>query len=127
MDSVLFKAYPQKSSIIVSGLWKIAGFPGTLDVLRATANACPGPDPVTAIIAGSNQIARGYEALNQSGFRIPDDISVAGLKDSEASSIDPTLTSVRIARGTGQVSDGFRSQTHSRTGERTRQLTIPAR
>jgi DNA-binding LacI/PurR family transcriptional regulator len=39
-------------------------------------------EPVTAVIAGSDQIARGiYEALNQSGIRIPDDISVAGFNE----------------------------------------------
>jgi hypothetical protein len=53
-------------------------------------------EPVTAVIAGSDQIARGaYEALNQFGLRIPDDISVAGFNDSEASLMHPPLTSVR--------------------------------
>ncbi|MBN9660178.1 MAG: LacI family DNA-binding transcriptional regulator [Acidobacteria bacterium] len=53
-------------------------------------------EPVTAVIAGSDQIARGvYEALQQAGLRIPADISVAGFNDSEGALMDPPLTSVR--------------------------------
>lgn len=53
-------------------------------------------EPVTAVFAGSDQIARGiYEALRQSGLRVPDDISVAGFNDTEAALMDPPLTSVR--------------------------------
>lgn len=51
---------------------------------------------VTAVFAGSDQIASGvYEALRQSGVGIPDDISVAGFNDSEGALMDPPLTSVR--------------------------------
>jgi DNA-binding LacI/PurR family transcriptional regulator len=53
-------------------------------------------EPVTAVFAGSDQIASGvYEALRQLGLNIPDDISVAGFNDSEGSLFDPPLTSVR--------------------------------
>lgn len=53
-------------------------------------------EPVTAVFAGSDQIAIGiYEALRQLGFHIPNDISVAGFNDSEGSLMDPPLTSVR--------------------------------
>jgi DNA-binding LacI/PurR family transcriptional regulator len=53
-------------------------------------------DPVTAVFAGSDQIARGiYDALKQAGIAIPDDISVAGFNDSEGALMDPPLTSVR--------------------------------
>lgn len=53
-------------------------------------------EPVSAVFAGSDQIASGvYEALRQSGIRIPDDISVAGFNDSEAALMDPPLTSVQ--------------------------------
>lgn len=52
--------------------------------------------PVTAVFAGSDQIARGvYDALRQAGLNIPDDISVAGFNDSEAALMDPPLTSVQ--------------------------------
>jgi DNA-binding LacI/PurR family transcriptional regulator len=51
---------------------------------------------VTAIFAGSDQIASGvYDALRQLGMNIPDDISVAGFNDSEGALFDPPLTSVR--------------------------------
>jgi DNA-binding LacI/PurR family transcriptional regulator len=53
-------------------------------------------EPVTAVFAGSDQIARGvYDALKQAGISIPDDISVAGFNDSEGALMDPPLTSVR--------------------------------
>ena len=53
-------------------------------------------EPVTAVFAGSDQIARGvYEALRQSGLSIPEDISVAGFNDTEGALLDPPLTSVR--------------------------------
>jgi DNA-binding LacI/PurR family transcriptional regulator len=53
-------------------------------------------EPVTAVFAGSDQIASGvYDALRQLGLSIPDDISVAGFNDSEGALMDPPLTSVR--------------------------------
>lgn len=53
-------------------------------------------EPVTAVFAGSDQIASGvYDALRQLGLSIPDDISVAGFNDSEGALFDPPLTSVR--------------------------------
>jgi LacI family transcriptional regulator len=53
-------------------------------------------EPVTAVFAGSDQIARGvYEAVRQSGLGIPSDISVAGFNDSEGALMDPPLASVR--------------------------------
>ena len=53
-------------------------------------------EPVSAVFAGSDQIASGvYEALRQHGLSIPDDISVAGFNDSEGALMDPPLTSVR--------------------------------
>jgi LacI family transcriptional regulator, galactose operon repressor len=53
-------------------------------------------EPVTAVFAGSDQIARGiYEAVQQAGLRIPDDISVAGFNDTEGDLMFPPLTSVR--------------------------------
>jgi LacI family transcriptional regulator len=53
-------------------------------------------EPVTAVFAGSDQIASGvYDALRQFGLSIPADISVAGFNDSEGALMDPPLTSVR--------------------------------
>ncbi|MBO0798158.1 MAG: LacI family DNA-binding transcriptional regulator [Blastocatellia bacterium] len=53
-------------------------------------------EPITAVFAGSDQIARGvYEAVQQAGLRIPDDISIAGFNDTEGDLMFPPLTSVR--------------------------------
>jgi DNA-binding LacI/PurR family transcriptional regulator len=53
-------------------------------------------EAVTAVFAGSDQIARGvYEALRQSNLDIPGDVSVAGFNDTEGALFDPPLTSVR--------------------------------
>ena len=50
-------------------------------------------EPVTAVFAGSDQIARGvYEALRQSNLDIPGDVSVAGFNDTEGALFDPPLT-----------------------------------
>jgi DNA-binding LacI/PurR family transcriptional regulator len=53
--------------------------------------------PVTAIFAGSDAIALGvYEALSDSGLSVPDDISVAGLDDIEAGTMQPRLATVHV-------------------------------
>lgn len=62
----------------------------------ATRSILSRRESVTAVFAGSDQIARGvYEAVRQSGLRVPDDISVAGFNDSEGGLMDPPLTTVR--------------------------------
>jgi len=62
----------------------------------ATRSILSRQERVTAIFAGSDQIARGvYEAVRQSGLNIPADISVAGFNDSEGALMDPPMTSVR--------------------------------
>ena len=54
-------------------------------------------DPsVTAIFAGNDPAANGvYKALRDSGFRIPDDISVAGCNDTIGAWLYPGLTTIR--------------------------------
>jgi LacI family transcriptional regulator, galactose operon repressor len=50
----------------------------------------------TAIFAGNDQAAAGvYGALQESGVRIPDDISVAGFNDTIGSVLHPALTTAR--------------------------------
>jgi DNA-binding LacI/PurR family transcriptional regulator len=50
----------------------------------------------TAIFAGNDQAAAGvYCALQESGVRIPDDISVAGFNDTIGSVLHPALTTAR--------------------------------
>lgn len=53
--------------------------------------------PVTAIFAGGDPAVEGvYKALRDCGLRIPEDVSVAGFNDVEATSMHPALTSVRV-------------------------------
>jgi DNA-binding LacI/PurR family transcriptional regulator len=67
-----------------------AGYLGTKSLLAAQ-------DPVTAIFAGSDATAQGVcEALRDSGLRVPDDVSVAGVDDIEAPSMHPRLATVHI-------------------------------
>lgn len=55
------------------------------------------PEPPTAIVASSDQMAFGvYEAVRQDGLRVPDDISVVGFDDlPEARWSSPPMTTVR--------------------------------
>ncbi len=67
-----------------------AGYLGAKSLLSAQ-------EPVTAIFAGSDATAQGVcEALRDSEFRVPADVSVAGVDDIEAPSMHPRLTSVHI-------------------------------
>jgi DNA-binding LacI/PurR family transcriptional regulator len=51
--------------------------------------------PVSALFAGSDQIAEGvYKALRDCGLKVPESISVAGFNDLEAALLDPPLTTV---------------------------------
>ena len=86
-------------------------------------------EPVTAVIAGSDQIARGiYEAINQSGLRIPDDISVAGFNDSEAALMHPPLTSVQeYPEELGKHLAEFVLRRIQEPDREPQQLTIPTR
>jgi DNA-binding LacI/PurR family transcriptional regulator len=84
---------------------------------------------VTAVFAGSDQIASGvYEALRQSGVSIPDDISVAGFNDSEAALMDPPLTSVReFPEELGKHLAEFALRRIEDPTRAPQQLTIPTR
>jgi LacI family transcriptional regulator len=62
----------------------------------ATKSILAGQASVSAIFAGSDQVARGvYGALRESGISIPQDISIVGLNDTESAFFQPALTSVR--------------------------------
>ena len=86
-------------------------------------------EPVTAVMAGSDQIAAGvYEALSQAGLRIPEDICVAGFNDSEGSLMDPKLTSVReFPEELGKHLAEFVLRRIQDPGREPQQLTIPTR
>ncbi|MPY91157.1 MAG: LacI family DNA-binding transcriptional regulator [Luteitalea sp.] len=67
-----------------------AGYLGAKAILAQGAS-------VTAIFAGSDATAQGVcEALRDSGLRVPDDVSVAGLDDIEARTMHPRLTTVHV-------------------------------
>jgi DNA-binding LacI/PurR family transcriptional regulator len=86
-------------------------------------------DPITAVIAGSDQIASGiYEALRQSGARVPDDVSVAGFNDTEGALMDPPLTSVReFPEELGKHLAEFVLRRIQRPDREPQHLTIPTR
>ncbi len=72
----------------------------------ATKSILKSGDPITALFAGDDAAARGaYQAIHESGLRIPEDISVVGFNDTEAASLRPPLTSVRVF--TEQVGRGL--------------------
>jgi DNA-binding LacI/PurR family transcriptional regulator len=66
------------------------GYLGTKSILKSG-------EPITGLFAGDDAVARGaYKAIHEVGLRIPDDISVVGFNDTEAGSLNPPLTSVRV-------------------------------
>ena len=86
-------------------------------------------EPVTAVFAGSDPIARGvYDAVRQSGLDIPGDISIAGFNDSEASLMYPPLSSVReFPEELGRHLAEFVLKRLTDPGRQPQQLTIPTR
>jgi DNA-binding LacI/PurR family transcriptional regulator len=84
---------------------------------------------VTAVFAGSDQIARGvYEALRQSGLSVPGDLSVAGFNDSEGALMDPPLTSVtEFPEELGKHLADFVLRRVQEPDREFKQLTIPTR
>jgi LacI family transcriptional regulator len=86
-------------------------------------------EPVTAVFAASDQIARGvYEALRHSGVRVPQDISVAGFNDTEGSLMHPTLTTVReFPEELGQHLAEFVLRRVREPRREAQQLVIPTR
>lgn len=86
-------------------------------------------EPVTAVFAGSDPIARGvYDAIRQSGLGVPDDISVAGFNDSEAALLYPPLTSVReFPEELGRHLAEFVLKRLQSPDKQPQQLTIPTR
>lgn len=66
-----------------------------LGYLAAKSSLTSGERP-TAFFVGTDQAASGvYQALQESGIRIPDDISVAGFNDTIGEVLHPGLTTVR--------------------------------
>lgn len=79
---------PRVSEFDVSAVDEM-GYLGTKAILGAN-------QPVTAIFAAGDLVAEGvYRALRDRGVRVPDEVSVAGFNDIEASVMHPPLTTVR--------------------------------
>ncbi len=86
-------------------------------------------EPVTAVFAGSDPIARGvYDAVRQAGLAIAEDISIAGFNDSEASLMYPPLSSVReFPEELGRHLAEFALKRIESPNREPQQLTIPTR
>lgn len=74
---------------------KISSEDRELGYLAVKALLASGERP-TALFVGTDQAASGvYQALQESGIRIPDDVSVAGFNDTIGEVLHPGLTTVR--------------------------------
>jgi len=93
----------------------------------ATKSLLASRQRVTAIFAGTDQVARGvYAALRESGVGVPGDISVAGFNDTEAEILEPALTSVReFPEEQGRHLADFALQRVANGSLPARQFTIP--
>src|SRR2546421_8312936 len=61
----------------------------------ATKSILKSGESITALFAGDDAAALGaYQAIHESGLRVPGDISVVGFKDTEAGLLPPPLPSV---------------------------------
>jgi DNA-binding LacI/PurR family transcriptional regulator len=90
---------PPRVNEFDSGEGKDLGYLSTKSILKSG-------ESMTALFAGDDAAARGaYQAIHESGLRIPQDISVVGFNDTEAASLRPPLTSVRVF--TEQVGRGM--------------------
>jgi len=81
---------PDSRVVVAEGYSEAAGRTALLELL--------GPDGPTAVIAGNDLLALGcYDALEESGLRCPDDVSVVGFNDMPLiARLRPPLTSVRV-------------------------------
>jgi LacI family transcriptional regulator len=97
-------------SVVVHGDFsRASGFNAAMDLAESD---------VTAIVAGNDLMALGViAALRQRGFRVPEDISVAGFDDLPAAvDVVPALTTVRLpldqgARRAGRIASGVETVT----------------
>ena len=97
-----------------------------LGYLAAKALLSRGERP-TALFVGTDQAASGvYQALQESGIRIPDDISVAGFNDTIGEVLHPGLTTVReFPKELGVHLAEFTIRRINEPGLRPQQLVMP--
>jgi DNA-binding LacI/PurR family transcriptional regulator len=99
---------PPRLNDFDSGEGEDVGYLATKSILKTG-------EAMTALFAGDDAAAIGaYKAIHEVGLRIPDDISVIGFNDSEASSLNPPLTSVRVF--TEQMGRGMAGLAFERVG-----------
>jgi LacI family transcriptional regulator, galactose operon repressor len=93
----------------------------------ATKSILKSGEAMTALFAGDDAAATGaYKAIHEMGLRIPDDISVIGFNDTEAASLNPPLTSVRVfTEQIGRGMAGLAFERLSRPDLPTEAITIP--
>ena len=93
IEQAMSDAGVEPLSIVDFEVWEIAnGYDGTLELLDQHP-------PVTALICMNDRVAFGaYQAMQERGFRVPDDISVASFDDDDvlAPNLRPGLTTARL-------------------------------
>ena len=111
---------PPRLNDLDSGEGEDLGYLATKSILKSG-------EAMTALFAGDDAAAIGaYKAIHEMGLRIPDDISVIGFNDSEAASLNPTLTSVRVfTEQIGRGMAGLAFERLSRPDLPTEVITIP--
>jgi LacI family transcriptional regulator len=68
-----------------------------LDGLRSVESLVEQKVPISAILAGTDEVAYGaWEALQRKGFDVPGDVSLVGFDDQLGAMRTPQLTSVRV-------------------------------
>lgn len=92
IHAALAQAGAQPVAVEDVGPWEPAnGYAGTIRVLDSGA-------PVTALLCLNDRVAFGaYQALDERGLRVPDDVSVVSFDDDEiAGYLRPALTTARL-------------------------------
>ena len=92
IDEALTEAGATPVAVVDVGSWEPwNGYAGAVQVLDSKV-------PVTAFLCLNDRVAFGaYQALNESGLRVPDDVSIASFDDDEiASYLRPALTTARL-------------------------------
>ena len=80
---------PPRVSAVDADQEQEVGYLGTKSVLAGT-------EPVSAILAGDDATAQGaYRAVRDYGLRIPGDISLASLGETDNHTLDPPLTTIQ--------------------------------
>ena len=74
----------------------VAGALAGAGVLIIARGAVGETAPLTAIVAGSDQVAVGvYDALRELNISVPDEMSVVGINDTQGAALSPPMTSLR--------------------------------